>query len=232
MKKQSGFTLIEMIIAVAIFSLVLIAATNIYLIINNSQRKVVTLQKIQEDVRFLFDAISQDIRLGSINYEFYQDEEIPLHPDRADRLDNTVLAMIDQDREQVYYRLNDTGDKIQYCSGQDCDLAVPADWDDITPDQVEILNLSFLVYPSADPFIDEPEVDCTNDNQCDPSGYVCGTANTCVYFTDGQNFQPKVLFSIKSRGIGSDLAEDSELLMQSIISTRIFPSEIKNLNYD
>ncbi len=218
-----------MLIAISIFALVLIAITNVYLIFNNSQRKIVTLQKIQEDVRFLFDSIAQDIRLGSINYDYYQTNGIGIHPNR-DGLNNSLLALIDQSGEQIFYNWNETTYKLQYCSG-DCDLGNSADWENITPEQVEIVDLKFIIYPSADPFKEVAEEACTGNSQCETSGYVCN-AGFCKYFSDGQNFQPKVLFSIKSRGVEQKIAQESELIMQSTISTRIFSSQIKNLNYD
>lgn len=228
--QKAGFTLIEMIIAVAIFSLVLIVATNIYLIINNSQRKIVTLQKIQEDVRFLFDAIAQDIRLSSINYDYYQDNSIGLHPDRSG-FENNLLALIDQSGEQIFYRFNDTSNNLQYCSGE-CSITNPDVWENITPEQVEIRNAKFIISPSADPFVEVEHTPCINNGQCDDSGYMCESSGYCEYYTDGNNFQPKVMFSIHSRGIGSTIAEESELIMQTTISTRIFPGQVKNSNYD
>jgi len=221
-----GFTLIEMLIAVSIFSLVLIAATNIYLIINNSQRKVVTLQKIQEDVRFLFDAMAQDIRLSSINYSFYQDNNLNTHPLR-DGDKNTVLALVDQLDNQIYYRLSGAGNKVQYCEN-DCDLSDVNDWDDVTPESVEINDLRFIISPSADPFLEVNYPACNINDDC-PVGYAC-SGTECKYFNDGGNFQPKVIMSIYSRGVGKNIAEESELVMQSTISTRIFSGQIENLN--
>lgn len=221
-----------MLIAVSIFSLVLIVATNIYLIINNSQRKVVTLQKIQEDVRFLFEAMAQDIRLSSINYNFYQDNTIYLHPSRIIDTDDEVLALIDQLGNQIYYRLS--GGKVQYCSGGsgDCGLLVDGNWEDITPESVEVIDLDFVITPSANPFEEVVPDTCPGGNhtECD-IGYTC-VSNECKYFTDGGNFQPKVIISIHSKGVGRKIAEESELNMQSTISTRIFPGQVVNLNYE
>jgi len=228
---KSGFTLIEMLIAVSIFALVLIMATNIYMIINNSQRKVVTLQKIQEDVRFLFEAMAQDIRLSSINYSFYQDSNINIHPLRGGE-QNSLLALLDQSGNQVFYRLGGSGnDKVQYCSG-DCSLLIDENWQNITPESVEIIDLGVVITPSANPFEEVAEGTCPGGNhiECD-IGYAC-ISNECKYFNDGGNFQPKVFFSIHSMGVGRNIAEESELYMQSIISTRIFPGQVLNLNHE
>lgn len=233
---KSGFTLIEMLIAVSIFSLVLIAATNIYLIINNSQRKVVTLQKIQEDVRFLFEAISQDIRLSSINYDFYITEGININPLRGGS-DNNILALVDQNGVEIYYRQSDSGTEIQYCEVTEdinCSLSNPDHWENITPTQVQINYVKFTIIPTADPYTESGEIDtCTSPTHDTCTiGYYCTSSNECRYSADGGNFQPKVIFSISSKGVERNIAEESELIMQSTISTRIFSGQIENLNYD
>ncbi len=234
-KSREGFTLIEMLIAISIFSLVLIVATNIYVTINNSQRKVVTMQKIQDDTRFLFEAMAQEIRLGSINYDFYESNGINLHPDPAlGGLDNYILAIDNQAGEEVFFRRS-ADSKVLYCiinDLNDCDLSEDALWQSVTPDGVEILDLRFAISPSADPFIETTTVSCAINEDCD-LGYACNTTdNICEYYSDGGNFQPKVKFVMSSRGLGTNLADESEILMQTIISTRIFSGAVNNLNHD
>ena len=235
LKNNFGFTLIEMLIAVSIFSLVLVAATNIYLIVNNSQRKVVTLQKIQEDVRFLFEAMAQDIRLSSINYDFYIDNNINVHPLRGGN-DNSILALIDQDGTDIFYRLGGTGSEIQYCEVTEtntCSLSNADDWENITPDQVAINYLKFTIVPTADPYQEiSPETCSGGNNDMCTIGYHCAVSDECLYSTGGENFHPRVTISVSSTGVGSNLAEDSKLIMQTTVSTRVFPGPVENLNYD
>ncbi|XOU94481.1 MAG: PilW family protein [Candidatus Kerfeldbacteria bacterium] len=240
---NSGFTLIEMLIAISIFSLVLIVATNIYITINNSQRKVVTQQKIQDDIRFLFEAIAQEIRLGSINYDFYENNNINLHTGLGGS-DNSILAINSQSGDEIFFRRssdpfntnNGQGNKVEYCTVNDfndCALDDDTLWQSVTPAGVETLDLRFAITPSANPFVETSTVSCTSNAECD-LGYVCDTIDDyiCEYDSDGQNFQPKVRFVLNSRGIGRNKGEESEILMQTIISTRIFTGAVQNLNYE
>jgi len=245
-KNQKAFTLIEMIISVSIFVLVLVIATNIYLVINNTQRKVVTMQRIQSDVRYLFEAIAQEIRLGQINYDFYIDNGIDLHPSAGD--DNTVLAVVNRSGDSIFFRLSSGGDKAQYCeidADNDCDLLVEDNWQNVTPEGVEVEHLRFIITPSADPFTDDVmAVECNADSGktgacASVYGYSCPTSTDCLtvpcycqYYADGQNFQPKVQIILKARGTARNIAEESEMIMQTTVTSRIISSEVKNNFYD
>ena len=50
---NKGFTLIEMLIALSIFILVMLAGVNVYFVISTAQHRTVALQKVQDDVRYL-----------------------------------------------------------------------------------------------------------------------------------------------------------------------------------
>lgn len=231
---QGGFTLIEMIIALSIFVLTVLIATNIYLIINNVQRRTLAMQKVQDDVRYLFEAMAQEVRLGRINYDYYLDNSIDLHPLAA--ADNEVLAVVNQLSESVFFRINSAGDKVQYCKieqDSNCRLTFDEDWQDITPEGVRVIDLEFIITPSADPFI-EPSLpdNCSIDNDCSLGlGYRCETTD-CKYYTDGGNFQPKVRMVLKTESEDTKIPEQSRSInMQTIISSRITQGQVKNTNY-
>ncbi len=235
-----GFTLIEMLIAISVFAIVLLIIVNVYVVVNNSQRKVVTLQKIQDDTRFLYEAMAQEIRLGSIDFNFYATvaSGINLEPTLGGT-DNYVLAIVTQSQEHVFFRrsslvANDNdgaGDTVQYCAvdaANSCGLDDDSLWQDITPEGVSVLDLRFLITPSADPFTATAEQTCAATSECDP-GYVCDA--TCQYFSDGGNYQPKVRIVMNTVGRAGAASEESHLTVQTTISTRLFTGPILNLNF-
>ena len=66
MKNKNGFTLIEVLVAVSVFSLVIVIALGLFTNIIRSQRKSVALQNVQENGRYLIDFMAKEIRMSEI----------------------------------------------------------------------------------------------------------------------------------------------------------------------
>lgn len=236
-KNKKAFTLIEALITLALFSVVVLIATNIYMSVISIQTRVVSLQKIQEDVRFLMESMTQSIRLGTIYYVFYDPpNNIDLHRDAATK--PNILALIDQTGDYIFY--GRTGDTLKFCQGTltDCNYSEINNWPDITPKGVKVTDLKFIITPSADPFrtnvVQQSCGDCTGAYL----SYRCKSnpnpppAQTCQYYSDGHKFQPKVKIILKTESQGERMAEKASIHLQTTISTRIPQFEVKNLNYD
>ncbi len=227
--RNSGFTLIEMIIALSIFVLVVLMVSNIFVVINHSQRRVANLQKLQDDVRYSLEAMAQEIRLGRINYDYYVTENIDLHPESA--VIDYPLAVINQSGEFVYYRKN--GNNLEFCKNDtsaDCQ-----EWQVVTPVGAIVDELRFIITPSADPFSEVAEKRCASDADCDAdyNSYRCDTVQQrCEYFSDGGNFQPKVRIIMKSEGTGDLPAGQARIVIQTLVSSRLINSKVQNLFYD
>lgn len=65
--KSAGFTLFEMIIALGLFSVCMLIILSSLLSITDAQRKAVSLQTTEDNLRFVIDAMSKEIRTG---YEY------------------------------------------------------------------------------------------------------------------------------------------------------------------
>lgn len=232
---QRGFTLIEMIVALAIFSLTILLATNVYLLVSNTQRRALAAQKILDDVRALFETMTQEVRLGTINYAYYDQQNIDLHPAAGTGI--PILAVISQTGSQDFFRLQ--SERVQFCEEitvGDCD-AGGTGWLDVTPEGVRVEDLRFVITPSADPFTAIEPVDCAlgGDADCTAAGlvsYRCAADNACRYFSNGNNIQPQVLIMIKSTSVAPRLIEQASVDMQTIISSRIITSAIQNSYHD
>jgi prepilin-type N-terminal cleavage/methylation domain-containing protein len=59
---RSGFSLLELIIAVALFSLTIIMAAGIFQTVTNSQREAVASQEMQENTRYSMEKMSKELR--------------------------------------------------------------------------------------------------------------------------------------------------------------------------
>lgn len=65
---KSGFTLIEIIVAVSIFALITLATVQIMLIVMRTQETITRVQAIQDNARFSLELITKEMRTG-IEYE-------------------------------------------------------------------------------------------------------------------------------------------------------------------
>ncbi len=59
-----GFTLLEIIVAVGLFTIVAFLATTSLLILNNAQRRTFFIQTNQDNVRFALESMAREIRTG------------------------------------------------------------------------------------------------------------------------------------------------------------------------
>ncbi len=239
---NKAFTLIEMIVSLSIFVLIVLIVINVYMVINLSQRRTVEMQKLQSDTRYIFEAMAQEIRLGIIDYDFYSTASptFDLHPGAA--IDNYILVLRNQSADRVFFRrsgANGVGTAIQYCketTAGDCELADGPGWQNVTPEGVRVTDLRFSITPSADPFAVVDPLSCTDDSDCigDYASYRCDavTDNRCEYFTDGDNFQPKVRINLQVQGLDTSITEEGRTLtMEPIISSRILQGSVRNENY-
>lgn len=63
--KKSGFTLLEMLVSVGIFSVVVITAISVLISIRDAQQKAGNIQNIQDNIRFLMEFMTKEMRQGS-----------------------------------------------------------------------------------------------------------------------------------------------------------------------
>ncbi len=64
---RQGFTLIELLVAMTIFVVVISVVLNLFIISLRNQRKVIALQNVQDNARFLLGFIAKEIRMSQIN---------------------------------------------------------------------------------------------------------------------------------------------------------------------
>lgn len=63
LENRAGFTLIEMIVSVSVFSITMVAVTGIFLSVTESQRSAIASQNVQESMRYVFEAVSKEVRM-------------------------------------------------------------------------------------------------------------------------------------------------------------------------
>ena len=108
--KQSGFTLVEVLVSSVIFSIIAVAVSSIFVQTLNLQRRGAAAQKIQDNALFVLESMSRDIRVSAIT-----DQESP-------SCAATTLTITHPTKGAVIYRLN--GDVVEKSEGGSSYVAI------------------------------------------------------------------------------------------------------------
>lgn len=138
---QSGFTLVELLVSVAIFVTAVTAVSAIFTYANRSQRTTRAVTDMQSDARFSLEVMAQHIRRGSIDYSAsVYGGSIASNP-------QDVLVLLDTAGNQVWFRRNADGSRGVVEMSED-----GSTWVELTPPSVSVDVLRFYLTPVTDPF--------------------------------------------------------------------------------
>ncbi|MBI2056016.1 MAG: prepilin-type N-terminal cleavage/methylation domain-containing protein [Candidatus Sungbacteria bacterium] len=65
LKNQRGFTLLEMVISIGIFTVVIITTIGLMLSLSNAQIKAANTQVVQDNIRFSMELLAKELRTGT-----------------------------------------------------------------------------------------------------------------------------------------------------------------------
>jgi len=137
-KNNRGVSLLELVVAITIFSFLILSSTQIFKMVVEGQRNAVSAQNVQENIRYAMEKISKEIRMAQIS-------DTACEPTAVYKVFNTtssdsILHFKNQDGQCLTYYLEDNRLKVTVADG----LAVLADGF-ITPAKIEVSNLKFFV---------------------------------------------------------------------------------------
>jgi prepilin-type N-terminal cleavage/methylation domain-containing protein len=153
MKKTRGFTLIEMLVSTAIFTIVMVIALGALLAMSESDRKAQTLKAVINNLNFSLDSISRAVRTGT----GYHCGSL-VGGDCTTPPGGTFFAFTSSDGAGVAYRLENitTDGNAGVVCGQAGNIGCLArsldngtTWAAVTAPEVVITNLSFFLIGSA-----------------------------------------------------------------------------------
>jgi len=146
---QKGHTLLEMVVAVAIFSVLFLMITNIYLMMTQNQNRVIATQNIQESMKFVFEMISKEMRTARKSDNtcstFLPAASVP---DTNNKVYNTA------DSGAVFYFENKDGQCVVYlleAYGPVGGFKIIRDTEEyfVTPDELNLENMHFFIWDDA-----------------------------------------------------------------------------------
>jgi prepilin-type N-terminal cleavage/methylation domain-containing protein len=148
---MKGFTLIEMLVSVAIFSTVMTMALGALLALSVADRKAETLKSGIDNLTFALDSMSRSIRTGQ-NYHCGAGGVATTPQDcYASGIGNTYLTFLASNGVQTYYQLDNAQDGTSLC-GQtllpygciERKLGAGGAWIPITSPDLVILSTGYL----------------------------------------------------------------------------------------
>ncbi len=166
-----GFTLIEMMVSVSIFTMVMLVSTGALLSMVDSSRKAQAQQTAFSNMDFVLESMSRSIRVGTY-YHCGEDADFQIEKDCSINPESVFAfeapgGIESTDADQIIYRLE--GGAI---TREDVDGKYP-----ITSDDVTITNLTFRVNGSTPAANQQPIV------QIVVSGFAGNTEKSKVSFS-------------------------------------------------
>ncbi len=132
LNSEKGFTLIEAVVATAVFAFVISSIIGVYLSVLKLDRKARAQRAVYDNGRFIMEFLSKEVRNGLIDYATYGGT-IPSNPD---------LYIKNQSNEVERF----------YLSGTNLSLSKNAAVTNLNSGGVKVTKLTFLIAPTVNPY--------------------------------------------------------------------------------
>lgn len=155
---KKGFTLVEMMVVLAIFSVATVVIVDIFMMAGKAQRRTLAIEKIQSDARYSIEAISKEIKMDMIDYGWAGYVGGITLPEDA-------LALLDADNNSIIFKKseNDCPTGTTKCLVVSLDGGLT--WASITSEGSNVEDLKFYIDPVVDPFVMNAGNIYDSDNQ-------------------------------------------------------------------
>lgn len=142
-RRARGFTLLEILVVLGLFSLLGVVIINVYLMALSAQRQTSYRQKTLSNIRYIIETIARQVRTSEIDYNYYIDnDKYPLaYP-------NSELALFNQAGKSFVYRFDETRGELQLETDSQIYLLN-------NTSEVKIEKLYFYISPVYNPFREE-----------------------------------------------------------------------------
>src|SRR6185295_11973130 len=134
-RNKHGFTLIEAVVATAVFAFVISSILGVYISTLQLDRKTRAERAVINNGSFIMQFLAKEVRNGSINYASYAGPIATPAPD---------LYVVNQGNELERFYLSGTNIMLSKPS-------VSATPSNLNADDVKVTNLKFLISPASDP---------------------------------------------------------------------------------
>lgn len=163
-KQTAGFTLVEVLVATALLSIVIIIVVSLSLQFFGTQRTTRDELYLEGTARQILSLMTERSRESIVDYTYYDDGRPSTDPQE-------FLALRNMERVQTVFWFYDK--ELYICDGkaadEECDHTVnPAivggDWTRMNPTDVTIAVGQFLIQPSSAPYYDDTTLPATDES--------------------------------------------------------------------
>ena len=143
----NGYTLVEMLVAVAIFALAFGAIAAIFIGFTTAQGRATQAQKLLNEANYLFESVAREIRNNAVDYT------CPEVAGNGAYGQTCYICLRTSEGGVVHIRY--VNQDVQICrelSNPECHaIGHPENWYSLTPAGVLVTNMYFYVIPTLDP---------------------------------------------------------------------------------
>ncbi|MCX6800202.1 MAG: prepilin-type N-terminal cleavage/methylation domain-containing protein [Candidatus Falkowbacteria bacterium] len=142
-KDNKGITLMEMLVAIAIFSVTIVSVTQIFILVLDGQQNALAARNIQENMRYAFEIMSKELRMARINTSTYLDPNVCPDMSVGRVYDNGQFA----DTSAGLLRVRNYHDECVKYYLEDGRIKVDRDGVSafLTPNEIRVNRLEFVV---------------------------------------------------------------------------------------
>ena len=135
---KKGFTLLEMLVALFVLSILIVGVSGIYVYSLKVQKRTTKLNLVAQEVQFIMDNLSKRIRSGEIDYTYYGGSVSS---------PEDTLALIIGEQEYLY---KEDEEKIVVCSYERSGSC--SGYSPLSDPNLKVIDLKFYINPSSPPF--------------------------------------------------------------------------------
>lgn len=158
--RKRAFTLLEMLISIAIFMIFFGIVAGSYVTLVSANRKANEAQKVYREVRFIFDTIADNLRNGTLDYTCIDTSNLDVAcVENQNSEEKKVLAVLrEKGQKRILFKFDDT--KLLMMEQErvlDEGTALTSwsskkGWQSLGSDKLLLNSVSFLVFPSHNPY--------------------------------------------------------------------------------
>ena len=187
-KKESGISLVELVIAIGLFSVLAVFVTGAFMNIISIQKQTDAKQQIMNDFRISLDLMGREIMAGNAFVDM---------PDGATILPFATHVRPDMDRRVIHYKV-DGGRllKAQQNTEGTCQVAYD-DFSDhcfvpFTSDRVDVTRMTFYVRNFDEDGLGHPIIIITASGEMNVPGVAPTSFQTAVSYSPRSNVNPQI----------------------------------------